>query len=83
MEDQKTKFSEQSTGKFWMVLGYVMPVFRHPSKQSAITEAERLAREYPGQEFTVMEALATVIKSDITWKLNDIDGSVTSTSVPF
>ena len=83
MEDQKTNFSEQSTGKFWMVLGYSMPVYRHESRKSAITEAERLARQYPGTEFTVLESLASVVKSDITWKSHDTDGSATSMSVPF
>jgi hypothetical protein len=37
----------------------------------------------PGSEFVVLEAIATVIKHDVQWELNDVDGSVESSSVPF
>lgn len=71
-------------GRFWMVLGSGTPTCRHPSKKSARTEAERLARLNPGQEFVVLESLATVIKSDVQWQLNSLDGSVEeSEDVPF
>lgn len=72
-----------SKGKFWMVVGNGEPTYRHPSKQSAKTEAERLARLYTGQEFVVLESLATVVKSDMAWELNDIDGSVDCSEIPF
>lgn len=70
-------------GKFWMVVGDGTPYHRHPSKQSAKNEAERLARLYTGKEFTVVESLATVVKSDLAWELNDIDGSVCGDDIPF
>lgn len=72
-----------SKGKFWMVLGSGEPRFRHPSKASARTEAERLARANPGCEFVVLEALATVVKSDLHWELNDMDGSEEPDDIPF
>lgn len=72
-----------SRGKFWMVVGQGVPCFRHPSKQSAQREAERLARNNPGQEFTVLESLATVVKDDLRWELNDVDSSETDGGVPF
>lgn len=74
-----------SKGKFWMVLGLATPYYRHPSKQSAAHEAERLARNNPGQEFVVLESLATVVKSDLHWELNDMDGSCcdSESDVPF
>lgn len=53
--------------KFWMVLGAGSPTFRHTTPQSAKTEAERLARLHPNQEFVVLEAIGSVIKTDITW----------------
>jgi len=56
-----------SNRKFWMVLGNGTPTHRHPSKQSAQIEAERLARQMQGHEFIVLEALATVVKSDMQW----------------
>jgi|HubBroStandDraft_2_1064218.scaffolds.fasta_scaffold14614_3 hypothetical protein len=46
---------------FWLVwspTGARAPRFRHPSEQSATTEAERLARAHPGQLFVVLEAIA-------------------------
>ena len=66
-----------------MVVGGGTPTFRHPTKQSAQHEAERLARNNPGQEFTVLESLATVVKNDLQWVLNDLDGSETDEGVPF
>lgn len=60
-----------NTTKFWMVLGCGIPIVRHNDKQSARTEAERLARAYPGSEFVVLESLASVVKSDISWALHD------------
>jgi hypothetical protein len=70
-------------GKFWMVLGSGPSRCRHPSKESAKNEAERLARLNPGSEFVVLEAIATVVKQDVQWEPNDVDGSVESSSVPF
>jgi hypothetical protein len=45
--------------QFWFVWNPQgnAPTCRHGSEQSAINEAERLARLNPGQEFVVLEAL--------------------------
>lgn len=53
--------------KFWMVLGNGVPTHRHQSRQSAETEAARLARANPGVAFTVLESLSTVMKTDVSW----------------
>ncbi|MBF6987237.1 hypothetical protein [Cupriavidus sp. IK-TO18] len=45
--------------KFWIVwspTGMAPPKYRHSGYGSAVTEAERLAREHPGQEFIVLGA---------------------------
>lgn len=46
--------------KFWMVwnIGNRAPTIKHPTEQSARTEAERLAKMNPGQQFAVLEATA-------------------------
>jgi len=54
--------------KFWMVLGSGNPVFHHESEQSAMKEAERLARQNRGSTFTVLEAVGTVTASDVMWR---------------
>lgn len=54
--------------KFWMVLGRGTPTFRHYTKASAVTEAERLASLNPGQEFHVLESLAACKKQDVVWE---------------
>lgn len=53
--------------KFWMVLGRGTPAYRHLTKKAAATEAERLARACPGEEFTVLEAVAAVKQSGLAW----------------
>lgn len=53
---------------FWMVVGSGVPCYRHATKEAAKAEAERLARCNIGQEFTVLEAIATVVKSDLHWE---------------
>lgn len=81
--EQVPKEKAMNRGRFWMVLGSGTPTVRHPSKQSAKNEAERLARQNPGEEFVVLESLATVCVAEMQWQLNDVDGSVTSSDVPF
>jgi hypothetical protein len=44
---------------FWMVLGRGMPTVRHPNRHDAEAEAARLALQIPGQEFVVLQAVAT------------------------
>jgi hypothetical protein len=52
---------------FWMVLGSCEPSFRHDSLQSARNEAARLAKRHPGQEFTVLESVATCMAESVVW----------------
>lgn len=72
-----------SQGKFWMVVGRGAPTHRHPSKQSAKTEAERLASYNPGTSFVVLESLAQVTWSALQWELTDLDGSEETNEIPF
>ena len=53
--------STNTENPFWLVwspTGSAPPRYRHASKQSAVTEAERLARAHPGQLFVVLEPIA-------------------------
>lgn len=45
--------------QFWLVwnVGGGAPTHKHDTEQSAIYEAERLARANPGQQFAVLEAI--------------------------
>lgn len=55
--------------EFWLVwspTGAKSPSFRHPSEHSAITEAERLARTAPGQQFYVLHATNLRYVDDMT-----------------
>lgn len=49
--------------KFWFVWNpaAAVPRFRHPSKAEAQREAERLARQHPGQQFIVLKAVGGAI----------------------
>ncbi|WP_144154488.1 hypothetical protein [Paraburkholderia sp. BCC1885] len=49
----------QTEKAFWLVwspTGVRPPKYRHATERSAVTEAERLAREHRGQLFVVLEA---------------------------
>jgi len=70
-----------STLRFWMVLGEGTPCYRHLTRSAACTEAERLARLAPNQEFVVLEAIAIVKKSDVTWQR--LDEMPSENDVPF
>lgn len=52
--------------QFWMVWheGGGKPHYQHNSKQSALDEAERLAKLTPGECFFVLKATAGVIASE-------------------
>lgn len=43
---------------------YHGPMFRHPTRESAETEARRLAGMLPGVQFVVLEAVATFTVED-------------------
>lgn len=57
-------------GPVWCVWNPHMdiPRFQHTSEASARREAERLARQNPGQRFIVLKSVAEVTKNDIIWK---------------
>lgn len=44
--------------KFWMVKGAGPTSHQHPTKESAVKEAERLANQHPNCPFYVMEAMS-------------------------
>lgn len=58
---------DEMTSMFWMVYGMRQgaPTVRHKTRESAIEEASRLARNNPGIEFFVMEAIKKVVKRDV------------------
>lgn len=58
---------------FWMVIGSGVPNFRHDSLESAKKEAERLAKQQPGQGFTVLESVATVKTVGVSWEELRVD----------
>lgn len=52
---------------FWYVYGVGMgaPQFRHPTYTAAREEARRLAKNAPGVEFLVLQAVYSAIKCDV------------------
>lgn len=52
---------------FWLVWNPngSNPTFKHRTKESAVNEAERLAREHRGQTFVVLESVCARIATDI------------------
>jgi hypothetical protein len=54
---------------FWMVWneGNRQPTFKHKTEESARKEAERLARNCPGEVFHVLKVIATCQKVDVQW----------------
>ena len=66
-----------------MVLGRGEPTVRHSSKHDAQREAERLANQHPGYEFIVLEALASVAKSDVRWKSLEDKSTTPDADIPF
>lgn len=65
--------------KFWLVwspTGTRPPQQKHPSNESAIAEAKRLARAHRGQQFIVMEATDG-------FEVNDVRHTVFLRPVPF
>lgn len=72
---------------FWMVwnCGGGVPLHQHATKGSAQAEAERLARQNPGSDFVILEALAVVRKSDIEWTQLEVhpEFAAAESEVPF
>jgi hypothetical protein len=51
------------TRKFWMITGDGnSPKVRHTDRQSAVHEAERLAKANPGIEFLVLESVELIMQ---------------------
>lgn len=52
---------------FWLVWTEAgrNPQYRHDSEPSALREAQRLAREHPGQKFVVMQSVASYVAIDL------------------
>lgn len=57
------------TEPFWLVWreGNQSPKFKHPTEESARTEAERLATLHPGEVFHVLTSVATCRPAGIAW----------------
>jgi hypothetical protein len=56
---------------FYMVYregqGNNAPAHKHLTRHDATLEAERLARQFPGNKFYVLEAVSCCIKHDVEW----------------
>ncbi|HEX6022538.1 MAG TPA: hypothetical protein VFZ00_11125 [Solirubrobacter sp.] len=66
---------------FWIVWcpnGKQPPKARHRTRDAAIKEAFRLARQAPGEEFFVMETCGVARKTDVEWaSARDPDEEIT------
>ena len=69
---------------FWLVKGLGSATFEHPSVSSAQTEAERLARNSPGETFTVLGPLCSYRKDMLVTDLREyLDSGAYNDGVPF
>ena len=74
---------------FWMVYGAGKgaPTARHKTRESAVAEASRLARNNPSVAFWVLEATHHIIKRDVDVTMIDPDlagvGANFDDGVPF
>lgn len=71
---------------FWLVwspTGIYAPTHRHPTRTSATTEAERLAKKCPGHRFFVLEAMSVASVPAITQKLERDPQPEDSDDIPF
>ncbi len=57
----------------WCPNGPTPPTYRHETEGNARREAERLAREKPGQEFFVLRSTGVAKKVDVVWIDHEID----------
>ncbi|WP_428031526.1 hypothetical protein [Ancylobacter sp.] len=57
----------QHNDRFWMVYGHGtrQPVVRHKTEASALAEAERLAKAFPGVRFYVLEPVSMSVKIEV------------------
>jgi len=61
--------------EFWLVWNPLggSPTHQHPSLHLAKTEAERLARQNPGQDFFVLQTCGLARKTDVEWIPINVD----------
>ena len=57
------------------------PTFIHPSRDTAAAEAERLARENPGQTFHVVESVLAKTRVDV--HTTEFDSEQDVSEIPF
>lgn len=58
IEKGENEMNKTEPKKFWMITGDGnAPKVRHYNRQDAVNEATRLAKNYPGIEFFVMESV--------------------------
>ena len=62
-----------SEKRFFMVLGAGEPTYRHLTLTAASQEAERLAKQNPGQTFTILQSVASVRRTELLWSRHDAD----------
>ena len=69
----------ENMNKFWVIWkdGGGVPTFRHVKQDSVRAEAERLARQFPGQIFHVLECIDSCRTNDVIWE------SERNSAVPF
>ena len=62
-------------GRFWLVWNPAgrSPSHRHKSIEDAVKEAERLARQEPGQRFIVLEALRMCQVPELPIKWSELE----------
>lgn len=68
---------------FWIVWNPAgrNPTFRHRSESAAVAEAERLARENPGQTFVVLQSVCA--RRTQTMECVDLSQPVDEREIPF
>ena len=69
-----TETPTQNAAPFWYVYreGGDAPQCKHPSKTSAVTEADRLALAFPSAVFHVLKCVASVSATRVHWVDRDL-----------
>jgi hypothetical protein len=67
--------TDPSSSEFWMIWNEhrSAPTVKHRSDFIARQEAERLARQSPGESFHVLRLVGTVKVADVIWTLPRVD----------
>ncbi len=74
--------------RFWLVcnperINFQPPNFRHDTYESAVTEAQRLARAHPGCAFHVLGSMEFFEKQDLRHHTFEDNTELPDTAVPF